>query len=188
MKYVLFMDVQKSNIYNPAARAVAKRIIDCASQLKGRKGFYTFATSIEPVLEQEERAGELFSCMRSLVNTRVNRLRKLSTFPAITRKMNEGGKPPEEIYVCGFDASNVVLFTSLLFKAIHPTAKVTVVSDLTYDDIFPDQLAAVGIAEHLGVRVALAQDALGITFRDAEADQDSGAIHLDSIAGDSENA
>lgn len=171
MKYVLFIDVQKSNINSPAAQTVAKRIIDCAYQIKGREGFYTFATRFgSSNAEADGEDGELFSCLGSLVNTRANRLTMLSTFPALTRKMAENGTPPEEIYVCGFEASGVVLFAAMLFKSIHPTAKVTIIDDLSFDSSYTDKLAALEIADRLGVHFATAENALGIKFTSADGD------------------
>ena len=179
MKYMLFLDVQKSNIKDSAARTIAKRIIDCAYQLKDREDVFTFASSLEP--DGADAGGdesELFSCLGSLVNVRSNRHGLLSTFPSLTRMMAEKGRLPEEIYVCGFEASGIVLFASLLFKAIHPTAKVTIIDDLSFDMNYSEKLAALTVAERLGVGYATAKVALGITFhselpKEAESSQSS---------------
>ena len=164
MKYILFMDVQKSNIKTHAAQTVAKRIIDCAYQLKERKDVYSFATRIDPVLESDEADGELFSCLGSLVNTRVNRLRMLSTFPAITRKMSEEGMSPEEIFVCGYETDGIVMFAALLLKAIHPNAKVSIIRELSYASSHQEGLAALGVADRLCVSTVAVKDALGIRY------------------------
>lgn len=162
MKYLYFVDVQADRIFGPnandAAQTVAKRIIDCAYQVKDRTDLYTRATS------RNDEGGELFSCLGSLVKSRSIRNPQLS-FGGLSRLMSQPGHEPDSVYLCGFDTSGTILPLAILIRSLYPKAKVTILEDFSHDQSYEDHLAALRVARRCGIAVSTAQVALGITIK-----------------------
>lgn len=152
MRYFLFIDVQKNLVTGeaaiPGAREVASRIVDCAYRLKDADGCYAYATRLTDGTEESE----LFSCLGSIVDGRGVRSGGLSELIGLELKMAAFGKP-DEIVVCGLGTSGMVLVAALLMRTFHPSAKVSILGDLTCDKSEGDKAAALIVARNNGVSV-----------------------------------
>ena len=169
MNYLYFVDVQADCIIgpsaSPAAQSLARRIIDCAYQVKDRPDLFTRATS------RSDEGGELFSCLGS-VKSRSIRGSQLS-FGGLSRLMSQPGHEPDSVYLCGFDTSGTILPLAILIRSNYPKAKVTILDDLCHDQSYEDHLAALRVARSCGISVSTAQVALGITIKhNAECGED----------------
>lgn len=162
MNYLYFVDVQADSIIgpsaSPAAQSLARRIIDCAYQVKDRSDLFTRATS------RSDEGGELFSCLGSLVKSRSIRGSQLS-FGGLSRLMSQPGHEPDSVYLCGFDTSGTILPLAILIRSNYPKAKVTILEDLCHDQSYEDHIAALRVARSCGIAVSTAQEALGITIK-----------------------
>lgn len=152
MRYFVFIDVQKNMIDGedaiPGAKDVASRILGLAYRLKDADGCYAYATRLTDGTD----GSELFSCLGSLVKWRGVRAERLTELVGLERKMSETGTP-DEISVCGFGTSGMVLMAALLTRLRHPSAKVSILGDLTCDKSEDDKAAALIVARNNGVSV-----------------------------------
>ncbi len=162
MNYLYFVDVQADRIIGPtsttAAQSLARRIIDCAFQVRDRADLFTRATS------RSDEGGELFSCLGSLVKSRSIRGSQLS-FGGLSRLMSQPGHEPDSVCLCGFDTSGTILPLAILIRSLYPKAKVTILDDLCHDQSYEVNLAALRVARRCGIAVSTAQVALGITIK-----------------------
>ena len=162
MNYLYFVDVQADSIVGPsatsAAQSIARRIIDCAYQVKDRQDLFTRATA------RNDEGGELFSCLGSLVKSRSIRNSQLS-FGGLPRLMSQPGHEPDSVCLCGFDTSGTILPLAILIRSNYPKAKVTILEDLCHDQSYVDCLAALRVARSCGIAVSTAKDALEIAIK-----------------------
>lgn len=158
MDYLYFVDVQADHIIGPETQSLARRIIDCAYQVKDRQDLFTRATS------RSDDGGEIFSCLGSLVKSRSIRGSQLS-FGGLSRLMSQPGHEPDSVFLCGFDTSGTILPLAILTRSIYPKAKVTILEDICHDQSYEDHLAALRVARSCGIAVSTAQVALGITIK-----------------------
>ena len=172
MNYLYFVDVQSDSIIGPsatpAAQSLARRIIDCAYQVKDCPDLFTRATS------RNDEGGELFSCLGSLVKSRTRRTSQFAFSGICSLVMSQPGHEPDSVYMCGFDTSGSILPLAILIRSNYPKAKVTILEDLCHDQSYDDHLAALRVARSCGIAVSTAQVALGITIKPtAEGVEDS---------------